>query len=64
MQLESINKVLTITGDNGTEFALHEQISCRLSTDFFFTHPYVSWEQGLNENTNGLVCQYIKKAHN
>lgn len=55
-------KVLTITGDNGSEFAYHEQISKKLNADFYFAHPYSSWERGLNENTNGLVRQYCKKG--
>ncbi len=54
--------ILTITGDNGSEFAYHEQISKELGTDFYFAHPYSSWERGLNENTNGLVRQYVKKG--
>lgn len=33
-----------------------------MNVDFFFAHPYSSWERGLNENTNGLVRQYIKKG--
>ncbi len=56
------NHVYTITSDNGSEFAKHEEISKALNTDFFFAHPYSSWERGLNENTNGLVRQYIKKG--
>jgi IS30 family transposase len=54
--------VLSITGDNGSEFAYHETISKELKTDFYFAHPYSSWERGLNENTNGLVRQYLKKG--
>lgn len=54
--------VHSITGDNGSEFAHHETISKELMTDFYFAHPYSSWERGLNENTNGLVRQYLKKG--
>lgn len=56
-----LNVVHSITGDNGSEFAYHEYISKELNTDFYFAHPYSSWERGLNENTNGLVRQYLKK---
>jgi IS30 family transposase len=54
-------KVETITSDNGREFANHQQIAESLEADFFFAHPYHSWERGLNENTNGLVRQYFPK---
>jgi len=56
------NLVHTITSDNGCEFAKHEEISLALNADFFFAHPYTSWERGLNENTNGLVRQYVRKG--
>jgi len=56
------NAVLSITGDNGSEFAYHEEISKKLNADFYFAHPYSSWERGLNENTNGLVRQYLRKG--
>ncbi|MDR1171424.1 MAG: IS30 family transposase [Bacteroidales bacterium] len=56
-----IKHVHSITGDNGTEFADHENIAKLLKTRFFFTHPYSSWEKGLIENTNKLVRQYISK---
>jgi len=52
----------TITGDNGTEFAEHRHIAQELDIDFFFTHPYSSWEKGTNENTNGLLRQYFPKG--
>jgi transposase, IS30 family len=53
--------VLTITSDNGTEFAEHQVIAKKLNTDFYFAHPYSSWERGLNEYTNKLIRQYIPK---
>ena len=43
--------VSTITGDNGTEFSDHCKIASELDIDFYFTHPYSSWEKGTNENT-------------
>lgn len=56
--------VLSITSDNGVEFAFHQFISKELSSEFFFAHPYSSWERGLNENTNGLLRQYFPKGCN
>jgi len=53
--------VLSITSDNGTEFAMHKYISERLGALFYFAHPYSSWERGLNEYTNRLIRQYIPK---
>lgn len=55
------NKVRTITSDNGKEFAGHEEIAKTLKADFYFAHPYASWERGTNENTNGLIRQYFPK---
>jgi IS30 family transposase len=53
--------VHSITSDNGKEFAEHKIISKKLLTQFFFAHPYSSWERGLSEYTNKLVRQYIPK---
>ena len=53
--------VETITGDKGLEFAGHIHIAHKLGIDFYFTHPYCSWEKGTNENTNGLTRQYFPK---
>jgi transposase, IS30 family len=54
--------VLTITYDNGKEFAAHEIISLALDADCYFAKPYHSWERGLNEHTNGLIRQYLPKS--
>ena len=53
--------IYTITSDNGKEFANHEQISEALNIDYYFAHPYHSWERGANENLNGLIRQYLPK---
>jgi len=55
-------RVLTITADNGKEFARHDVITKELQSKFYFAHPYHSWERGLNENTNGLIRQYFPKS--
>ncbi len=55
------DNVLTITTDNGLEFARHTKISKSLGADVYFAHPYHAWERGLNENTNGLLRQYFPK---
>jgi len=52
----------SMTGDNGTEFSEHQKIANKLGIDFYFTHPYSSWEKGTNENTNGLIRQYFPKG--
>ncbi|WP_338873215.1 IS30 family transposase [Spirosoma sp. SC4-14] len=54
--------IRTITFDNGKEFAKHQKISASLKADIYFANPYHSWERGLNENTNGLIRQYIPKS--
>jgi IS30 family transposase len=56
------SRVHTITSDNGKEFAGHEKVARALRVDFYFAHPYASWERGTNENTNGLIRQYFPKG--
>jgi len=52
----------TITSDNGLEFANHTAIAKALGCNYYFCHPYSSWERGLNEYTNGLIRQYFPKG--
>lgn len=61
MMLPYKEHVHSITSDNGKEFAEHQKISKKLLAEFFFAHPYSSWERGLSEYTNKLVRQYIPK---
>ena len=59
--------VRSITFDNGKEFTDHQRMSRLLKTSIYFARPYHSCgpplrERGLNENTNGLIRQYIPKG--
>ena len=54
--------VLTLTSDNGKEFAEHEIIALACKADFYFAKPYASWQRGSNENGNGLVRYYLPKG--
>jgi len=56
------DKRLTLTLDNGREFARPIELAIRLHLELFFAHPYHSWERGTNENTNGLLRQYLPKG--
>lgn len=58
------NECLTLTFDNGKEFAEHVRIAKTLKAKVYFARPYHSWERGLNENTNGLLRQYFPKSTN
>jgi IS30 family transposase len=51
----------TLTTDNGSEFIEHQALSRRLGFKTYFANPYSSWERGTNENTNGLIRQYIQR---
>lgn len=55
-------RVKTITLDNGTEFHDYERVEKASGVKFYFATPYHSWERGTNENTNGLIRQYLPKG--
>jgi len=54
--------IKTITLDNGTEFHGYEEVEKQFGVLFYFATPYHSWERGTNENTNGLIRQYLPKG--
>ena len=58
-----VDRVHTITVDNGKEFVQHEEITAALKAPIYFAHPHAAWERGLNENTNGLIRQYFPKKY-
>jgi len=51
----------SLTLDNGREFARPIDLEKKLAMPIYFAHPYHSWERGTNENTNGLLRQYLPK---
>ncbi len=53
--------VRTITVDNGTEFHEYEALERTTTARFYFATPHHAWERGTNENTNGLLRQYLPK---
>ena len=53
--------VRTITVDNGTEFHDYTAIEQATAAQFYFATPHHAWERGTNENTNGLLRQYLPK---
>ena len=54
--------VITLTLDNGKEFAYHKDVATKIDCDTYFAKPYHSWERGQNENSNGLLRQYFPKS--
>ena len=54
----------TLTVDNGKEFAQFKQLEKLTGFCIYFADPYSAWQWGCNENTNGLIRQYLPKGTN
>ena len=52
----------TLTYDRGKEMAEQERLAERLAIRVFFADPHSPWQRGTNENTNGLLRQYLPKG--
>jgi transposase, IS30 family len=52
----------TLTVDNGKEFAKFKRLEEKTGLAIYFADPYAAWQRGLNENTNGLIRQYLPKG--
>lgn len=52
----------TMTYDRGKEMTDHEWLSARVGMRIYFADPHSPWQRGSNENTNGLLRQYLPKG--
>jgi IS30 family transposase len=51
-----------LTYDRGSEMACHPELARRLKIDIWFCDPHSPWQRGSNENTNGLLRQFMPKG--
>ena len=52
----------SMTYDRGSEMSCHPELARRLKIDIWFCDPHAPWQRGSNENTNGLLRQFMPKG--